>query len=87
MDQKAALTSAQSNAIGPKKEKRLDFMKFVPSKKVMKFRFDFEIGYLIKSPCKECQGDNNLPECADDCAVLDKVHTILAESISCTRRF
>jgi len=55
--------------------------------KGLRHRFDFEVGYLIKSPCRECQCDSHLPGCADDCVVLAKIQTILAESISCTRRF
>jgi hypothetical protein len=59
----------------------------IKSKKVPRYRFDFEVGYLIKSPCRECLRDNHLPGCAYDCVVLEKIQTILAESISCTRRF
>jgi hypothetical protein len=59
----------------------------IKSKNVLRYRFDFEVGYLIKSPCRECQNDNHLPGCADDCDVLEKIQTLLAEGISCTRRF
>lgn len=55
-------------------------------KKVFRHRFDFEVGYLIKSPCRECRNEGRLPGCADGCDVLEKIQTILAESISCTRR-
>jgi len=54
--------------------------------KVFTHRFDFEVGYLIKSPCRECRNDSRLPGCADDCVVLEKIQTNLAESISCTNR-
>ena len=59
----------------------------ITSKKVLQYRFDFEVGYLIKSPCRECQNGNHLPGCADGCDVLEKIQTLLAEGISCTRRF
>jgi len=49
------------------------------------YRFDFEIGYLVKSPCKECERKKSFPECEDDCITLDKIHTILAKSVSLTR--
>lgn len=59
----------------------------ITSRKVLRYRFDFEVGYLIKSPCRECRDGNRLPGCADDCVVLEKIQTLLAEGISCTRRF
>lgn len=68
------------------KDNKLNLFNITP-KKVLRYRFDFEIGYLIKSPCRECQSDSRLPGCADDCVILEKIQTILAESISCTRRF
>lgn len=51
-----------------------------------KYRFDFEIGYFIKSPCRACDRSKDLPECADACNILDKIHTVLSEAVSCTRR-
>jgi len=50
------------------------------------YRFDFEIGYLIKSPCKECDKNNNFPECADACKILDEIHGILSKAVSCSKR-
>lgn len=61
-------------------------MKYLPYKN-LNYRFDFEIGYLTKSPCKECEKREDFPECMDDCNMLDKIHSILCESISCSRRF
>jgi hypothetical protein len=52
-----------------------------------KRKFDFEIGYLIKSPCKECKNRNTFPKCADNCEMLDRIQTILSEGMSCTRGF
>jgi len=65
---------------------RMNWFKINPNK-VYKHRFDFEVGYLIKSPCRECRDDGCLPGCADNCVILEKIQTILAESVSCTRRF
>lgn len=61
------------------------FIKYSPRKNV-KYRFDFEIGYLSKSPCKDCMDRIDFPGCADDCHVLDKIHTVLSEVVSCSRR-
>ena len=48
-------------------------------------RFDFEIGYLIKSPCRGCDLHNNFPGCDEACSTLDKIHSILCDSVSCTK--
>ena len=56
------------------------------TKKVFKYKYDFEIGYLVKSPCKKCLQKKALPKCADNCLLLDKIHTVLSEAVSCTRR-
>jgi hypothetical protein len=50
-------------------------------------KFDFEIGYLIKSPCKKCLNRKNLPECSDSCTLLDKIRIILAGGVSCSGKF
>ena len=47
--------------------------------------FDFDIGYLVKSPCRECIDRYLFPECMDSCLSLDKIRTVLANSISCSR--
>lgn len=47
--------------------------------------FDFEIGYLVKSPCRECDLLGRFPKCMDTCELLDKIHLRLSEAISCTR--
>ena len=56
------------------------------TKKPFKFKYDFEIGYLVKSPCKKCIHRETLPKCMHNCEVVDKIHTVLAEAVSCTRR-
>jgi hypothetical protein len=56
------------------------------TKKRFKYKYDFEIGYLIKSPCKKCIHQKTFPKCSAECELLDKIHTILCESVSCTRR-
>jgi hypothetical protein len=48
--------------------------------------FDFEIGYLMESPCRSCEQSENLPRCSDTCLLLDRVRGILADAIPCTRR-
>jgi hypothetical protein len=52
-----------------------------------KHRFDFDIGYLVKSPCRECSDRYLFPNCMDDCISLDKIRTVLANGISCSRSY
>ena len=56
------------------------------TKKPFKYKYDFEIGYLVKSPCKKCGLKKTFPKCAPKCLLLDKIHETLSEAISCTRR-
>ncbi|MEW6077194.1 MAG: hypothetical protein AB1724_05255 [Thermodesulfobacteriota bacterium] len=48
-----------------------------------RIKFDFEIGYFIKSPCRDCDRRKEFPRCFEECLTLDKVRTVLAESLSC----
>ena len=59
-------------------------MKYLRIKNPRFFRFDFEIGTLIKSPCKTCKNLKRFPECFDECALLDEIQTKLCEGVSCT---
>jgi hypothetical protein len=43
--------------------------------------FDFEIGYLVKSPCRDCVSRQDLPTCVEGCEILDQIQTVLADSI------
>lgn len=44
--------------------------------------FDFEIGYLTKSPCLNCEFRDHMPKCHDQCMILDEIQTALARGIS-----
>ncbi|MFH2067812.1 MAG: hypothetical protein ABIK15_21590 [Pseudomonadota bacterium] len=46
--------------------------------------FDFDIGFLIQSPCKHCEHRDQFPKCFDACNILDNIRGILARGISCT---
>ncbi|MGA6925563.1 MAG: hypothetical protein WBY88_07775 [Desulfosarcina sp.] len=50
-------------------------------------RFDFDIGTLVKSPCRECIDRPLFPDCMNRCLPLDKIRSILANSISCSRSY
>lgn len=46
------------------------------------YLFDFEIGHLVRSPCKTCINLEDLPTCFAGCDMLDKIQTILSQAIS-----
>jgi len=46
--------------------------------------FDFEIGHLVKSPCKQCAMAGNLPSCANQCEKLHAIQRILSRTMSCS---
>ena len=48
--------------------------------------FDFDIGDVKCSPCRDCFGRGRFPECMADCAALDHFQRILARAVSCSRR-
>lgn len=52
---------------------------------VLRDRFDFDIGYLVKSPCRECPCRGEIPACVDACKLIDRVQRLLAAGISSTR--
>lgn len=49
--------------------------------------FDFELGSLLESPCKRCHMKSCLPQCTEDCKLLDSVQKILAGGISSVQSF
>jgi hypothetical protein len=48
-------------------------------------QFDFDIGHLQKSPCRECYRSSLFPSCFDDCDLLDRIQTTLARSVLTSR--
>ena len=60
-------------------------MKFIRNKNYLRYRFDFDIGYLTKSPCKNCEDRDLFPQCLKECEIIDQIHEVLTESISCSK--
>jgi hypothetical protein len=51
---------------------------------VYRYKYDFEIGTLKKSPCRECEEwGKKFPKCIDFCEIINKIQWILAEARSC----
>lgn len=44
--------------------------------------FDFEVGTLLESPCRNCEMRAMLPYCRDHCQLLVDIQSILAGAIS-----
>jgi hypothetical protein len=51
------------------------------------YRLDIDIGYIAKSPCRECPIKSNLPECSSCCETLAQLQELLVGSISCSKSF
>ncbi|MDJ0914813.1 MAG: hypothetical protein QNI95_14670 [Desulfobacterales bacterium] len=45
--------------------------------------FDFNVGSLIKSPCRDCE-TFNMPDCLKSCQMMKEVQLILAQGVSST---
>jgi hypothetical protein len=54
---------------------------------ILENRFDFDIGHITKSPCRECSVKSNLPECSNDCEILSELQELLIGGISCSKSF
>ena len=52
---------------------------------VIRNRFDFDIGYMVKSPCRECSSRGEFPDCLEPCTIIDHVQRLLAAGISSSR--
>ncbi|MGD8369895.1 MAG: hypothetical protein PVG78_19825 [Desulfobacterales bacterium] len=52
---------------------------------ILRNRFDFDIGYLVKSPCRECSNRGEFPGCLELCPIIDNVQRLLAAGISSSR--
>ncbi len=44
--------------------------------------FDFDTGYLVKSPCRGCVSHHRFPDCMEGCELLERVQSVLSDSIS-----
>jgi len=44
--------------------------------------FDYDRGYLVKSPCRGCGKYGSFPECMESCQLLDRIQTVLSDTLS-----
>lgn len=54
---------------------------------ITKNKFDFESGYITKSPCRDCAIKKNLPRCSNHCRKLNQLQNLLIDLISCSNNF
>jgi len=47
--------------------------------------FDFDVGYLMKSPCRGCPMKDDLPQCVKGCGLLKQIQVVLSSGVSSTR--
>jgi hypothetical protein len=50
-------------------------------------KFDYDIGYLVKSPCRDCGNYTAFPECMERCVLLDRVQNVLCDSLSSVHNY
>jgi hypothetical protein len=55
--------------------------------KALNQKFDYEMGYLVKSPCRGCGTYSIFPECMDRCVLLDRVQNALCDSLSSVHNY
>jgi hypothetical protein len=55
--------------------------------KALSQKFDYDLGYLVKSPCRDCSTYKLFPACMDRCALLDRVQSVLSDSLSSVHNF
>jgi hypothetical protein len=47
--------------------------------------FDFDVGDIDRSPCRDCFKHRDFPGCMDDCPTLDRFQRTLADTVSSAR--
>lgn len=50
-------------------------------------RLEHDIGYIKKSPCRECNLKNRLPHCSNNCKTLSQLQSDLACVTSCSNNY
>ena len=52
-----------------------------------KKKLEHDIGYIRKSPCRECSLKKLLPDCSNKCKTLNQLQTNLAFATSCSNNY
>jgi hypothetical protein len=50
-------------------------------------KLDHDIGYIRKSPCRDCRSKKRLPDCSNKCKTLNRLQANLAFVTSCSNNY
>ncbi len=50
-------------------------------------KLECNVGYLSKSPCRDCRLKKKLPSCSDNCKIINELQTVLIDIISCSNNY
>jgi len=62
-------------------------MKLQTKSNHFKCKFDFEVGHLVKSPCRDCdRRKTTFPACSEQCDTLAQVQSVISNAVSCAQK-
>jgi len=50
-------------------------------------KLDHDIGYIRKSPCRDCRLKKRLPDCSNNCKTLNQLQANLVFVTSCSNNY
>lgn len=50
-------------------------------------KLECDIGYVKKSPCRDCSSNIKLPNCANKCKIINQLQTTLVDEVSYTNNY
>ena len=50
-------------------------------------KFEFDVGHIAKSPCRDCYFKKDLPGCSENCEKLKRLQNQLIGCVSCSNGF
>lgn len=50
-------------------------------------KLECQIGYVKKSPCRDCRLKMKLPDCSNNCKIIKQLQTTLADVVSCSNNY
>ncbi|MGB5159414.1 hypothetical protein [Desulfobacterium sp. N47] len=55
--------------------------------KTGEMKLECQVGYLSKSPCRDCKLKNQLPDCFNNCKIISGLQAVLNDVISCSNNY
>nr|CBX30469.1 unknown protein [uncultured Desulfobacterium sp.]CBX31713.1 unknown protein [uncultured Desulfobacterium sp.] len=50
-------------------------------------KLECDIGYVKKSPCRDCRFKKQLPDCSENCKIINQLQATLVDVISCSNNY